>query len=172
VDVEQFGVPLKFTGPLWDSKTLHSMFLDEANAAIGDMDKSKVGVILVGHGQPDEWDQEFATETEQELLFRQKILDLLVEDGYQSENMGLAWMSFKEPKPAELVEKLLKNGVEMIVFFSAAISADSIHSQYDIPELIHEAEIPEDIPVINLGAWNDHPLTIQAIKELVLSQVE
>jgi protoheme ferro-lyase len=172
VGAEEFGIPLTFTGPLWNSSTLHRMFLEEANAVIGDMDKSKVGVILVGHGQPDEWDVEFPTETEQELLFREQILDLFVQDGYRSENMGLAWMSFKEPKPAEMVEKLLENGVEMIVFFSAAISADSIHSQYDIPELIHKADIPGQIPVINLGAWNDHPLAIQAIQELVLSQVE
>lgn len=172
VGLEEFGVPLNFTGPLWDSDTLHRMFLEKANAAIGDADKSKVGVILVGHGQPDEWDIEFTTETEQELLFREKIFDLFTEDGYHSENLGLAWMSFKEPKPAVLVEKLLSNGVEKILFFSAAISADSIHSQYDIPELVYEADIPEGFPVINLGAWNDHPLTIQAIKELVLSQVE
>ena len=172
VGLEEYGIPLKFTGPLWNSGTLHRMFLEEANAAIGEMDKSKVGVILVGHGQPDEWDQEFATETEQELLFRQKILDVFVEDGYRPDNLGLAWMSFKEPKPAEFVAQLIENEVEMIVFFSAAISADSIHSQYDIPELVYEAEIPGDIPVINLGAWNDHPLTIQAIQELVLTQVE
>jgi protoheme ferro-lyase len=172
VGVDQFGVPLRFTGPLWDSHTLHSMFLNEANAAIGDADKSKVGVILVGHGQPDEWDIEFPTETEQELLFREKILALFIEDGYQAENLGLAWMSFREPKPAELVEKLLNNGVERILFFSAAISADSIHSQYDIPELIHQADIPEGFPIIDLGAWNNHPLTIKAIQDLVLSQVE
>lgn len=172
VGVEEYGIPLRFTGPLWNSNTLHSMFLDKANAAIGDMDKSKVGVILVGHGQPDEWDDEFPTETGQELLFRELILDLFIEDGYNPENLGLAWMSFKEPKPAELVEQLLGNGVEMILFYSAAISADSIHSQHDIPELVFEADIPGDVPVINLGAWNDHPLTIQAIKELVLSQAE
>jgi hypothetical protein len=172
VGVEEFGIPLEFSGPLWNSNTLHRMFLEEANAAIGDMDKSKVGVILVGHGQPDEWDIEFPTETQQELIFREQILDLFIEDGYLPENLGLAWMSFKEPKPAELVEELLSNGVEKIVFFSAAISADSIHSQYDIPELIYEAQIPDHVQVINLGAWNDHPLTIQAITELVLSQVE
>lgn len=172
VGVEEYGIPLRFTGPLWNSNTLHSMFLDKANAAIGDMDKSKVGVILVGHGQPDEWDDEFPTETGQELLFRELILDLFIEDGYNPENLGLAWMSFKEPKPAELVEQLLGNGVEMILFYSAAISADSIHSQHDIPELVFEADIPGDVPVINLGAWNDHPLTIQAIKELVLTQAE
>jgi protoheme ferro-lyase len=126
----------------------------------------------VGHGQPDEWDIEFPTETEQELLFREKILALFIEDGYQPENLGLAWMSFREPKPAELVEELLDNGVEKILFFAAAISADSIHSQYDIPELIYQADIPAGFPIINLGAWNNHPLTIKAIQDLVLSQVE
>ena len=59
-----------------------------------------------------------------------------------------------------------------MLLFSAAISADAIHNQYDVPELINEAEIPEGFPVINMGAWNDHPLAIQAIKELVLSQME
>lgn len=172
VNAEDYGASLKLTGPLWNSATLHRMFLDKTNAAIGETDKSKVGVILVGHGQPDEWDLEFPTETEQEILFREHVMDVLIADGYDPENLGLAWMEFKEPKPAEKVEELLNLGVEKIIFFSAAISADSIHSQYDVPELIHEAEIPDGFPVINMGAWNDHPLAIQAIKELVLSQME
>ena len=48
------------------------------------------------------------------------------------------------------VEEFLQNGIEKLLFFSAAISADAIHSQYDIPELVHEAEYPEGFPVINL----------------------
>ncbi len=172
VNAEDYGASLKLTGPLWNSETLHRMFLEKTNAAIGETDKSKVGVILVGHGQPDEWDVEFPTETEQEILFREYVLDLLTADGFDPENLGLAWMEFKEPKPAEKVEELLNKGVEKIIFFSAAISADSIHSQYDVPELIHEAQTPEGFPVINMGAWNDHPLAIQAIKELVLNQME
>ena len=47
---EEFGVPVIFTGPLYDSETLQSMFVERANANIGDADKSKVGVLLVGHG--------------------------------------------------------------------------------------------------------------------------
>jgi protoheme ferro-lyase len=164
---EDYGVEVRFTGPLWDSATMHRMFLEKANAAIGDTDKSRVGVVLVGHGQPVEWDTEFPTETEHELKFRQAVLALLVADGYQPENMGLAWMEFKQPHPKEKVEELLKNGVEKIIYFSAAISADSIHSQSDVPELIHEAAIPANIDAINLGAWNDHPLAIQAIREKI-----
>jgi hypothetical protein len=58
--------------------------------------------------------------------------------------------------------------VEKIFYFSAAISADSIHSQYDVPELIHKAKVPDRFPIISLGAWNDDPIVIQAIKETIL----
>ncbi len=164
---EDYGVEVRFTGPLWDSATMHRMFLEKANAAMGDTDKSKVGIILVGHGQPGEWDKEFPTETAHELKFRESALALLAADGYKPENMGLAWMEFKEPHPKEKVEELLRNGVEKIIYFAAAISADSIHSQSEIPELIHEADLPAGMDVINLGAWNDHPLAIQAIQEKI-----
>ena len=54
----------------------------------------------------------------------------------------------------------------MISYFSAAISAESIHSEYDVPELVSQAEMPPGRhPCRTWGAWNDHPLTIQAIAE-------
>lgn len=168
LNIEQtFGIPVKYTGPLYDSQTLKSMFIQKANANIGDTDKSKVAILLVGHGQPDEWDVEWPTETEQELSFRYDVLALLAADGYQPDNLSLAWMEFKEPKPAEKVEEFLQNGIEKLLFFSTGISADAIHSQYDIPTLVYEAEYPEGFPVINLGAWNDNPIVIQAIKEKI-----
>jgi protoheme ferro-lyase len=164
---EELGVPLLFTGPLYDSETLQSMFVERANAHIGDTDKSDVGILLVGHGQPDEWDVEWATETEQEIGFREDVLKQLEADGYRPENLSLAWMEFKEPKPADKVEEFIGNGVKRVLYFSAAISADAIHSQSDVPALVNEAEVPEGFPLINLGAWNDDPIVIQAIKEKI-----
>jgi hypothetical protein len=94
-------------------------------------------------------------------------MELFIQDGFKSENLSLAWMEFKNPKPAEIIERFLKNGVEKVLYFSAAISADSIHSQYDIPELVHKARVPKGYPLLNLGAWDDDPLVIQAIKEKI-----
>jgi protoheme ferro-lyase len=164
---ERFGVPLVFTGPMYDSKTLQSMFVQRANAHIGDTAKSEVGILLVGHGQPDEWDVEWATETEQEIGFRKAVLELFENDGYHPENLGLAWMEFKEPEPAERIEEWLGNGVKKVLYFSAAISADAMHSQWDIPTLVNKSRVPEGYPLINLGAWNDDPIVIQAIKEKI-----
>jgi hypothetical protein len=143
------------------------MFVQRANANIGDTDKSKVGILLVGHGQPDEWDVEWPTETEHEIGFRKDVLDLLADDGYNHDYLSLAWMEFKEPKPAEKIEEFLDNGIEKLMFFSAAISADAIHSQYDIPDLVYEADFPEGFPIVDLGAWNNDPIVIQAIKEKI-----
>jgi protoheme ferro-lyase len=164
---EEFGIPIVYTGPMYDSASLKSMFVQRANAHNREIDKSEVGILLVGHGQPDEWDREWATETNQEISFREDILKLLAEDGYKRENLSLAWMEFKQPKPARITEKLIQNGVKKILFFSAAISADSMHSQYDVPMLMKEAKVPDHIEMVNLGAWNDDPQVIQAIKEKI-----
>ena len=167
LNVEEYGATLEFTGPLFDSELLRSMFVNRTRAHIGETDVSKVGVLLVGHGQPDEWDVEWSTETEQEIGFREAVLRDFEQAGFHPQNLSLAWMAFKEPKPAPKVEEFVTNGVEKVVFFSAAISADSIHSQYDIPELVHEADVSEDVQILNLGAWNNDPIVIQAIKEKI-----
>ena len=160
-------VPIEYTGPLYDSKTLQSMFVQRANAHLDGTDKSRVGVLLVGHGQPVEWDAEWPTETEQEIGFRQDVLELLAQDGYRPEHISLAWMEFKNPKPKDKVEEFSQNGAEKVFYFSAAISADAIHSQYDIPALVHKARVPEGYPLVNLGAWNDDQIVIRAIKEKI-----
>ena len=167
MDPEAYGVELRFTGPLWDSEPMYQMFVDRVNANRGDIDKSKVGVLLVAHGQPDEWDEIWPTQTEQELLFGERILQRLVADGYRRENIGKGWMSFKDPVPAVEVERIFGNGVEKLFFFSYTIAAAGIHSQYDIPDLVYEADVPDDFPIVNLGAWGNDPLAIQAIKEKI-----
>jgi protoheme ferro-lyase len=167
VGVEDFNIAVKYTGPLYDSETLHNLFVERVKVNMNGTDKSKVGILLVGHGQPDEWDREFALETEHELLFRNKILDRFEHEGFHRKNLSLAWMEFKEPKPAPKVEEFLTNDVEKIYYFSAAISADALHSQYDVPLLISKARNPRNIPIVNLGAWNDDPIAIQAIMEKV-----
>lgn len=167
VPVSDLGIEVVHTCPLWNSATLHRMFLDKVEAATGDTDRSRIGVLLVGYGQPDEWDVEFATETEQEIVFRQSVLDLLVENGYLPENLSMAWMMFKQPRPVEKVEELVARGVEKILYFSAAISADSLSSQSHVPEMLERAEVPGSVELVNLGAWDDHDLTIEAIFERV-----
>lgn len=165
--LENYNIPIVYTGPMWDSARLREMFIDRVNRNLGDIPKEKVGILLVGHGQPDEWDVEWSTETEQEISFRENVLADLANDGFVPENMSMAWMEFKDPKPKAKVEEFYANGLEAVYYFSAAISADAMHAQYDVPALIAEANVPEDFPLINLGAWNNDPIVIDAIMEKI-----
>jgi hypothetical protein len=167
LDLKKYNIDLRFTEPLWNSRLLMLAFIEKIYKEIGDTKKEKVAVALIGHGQPYEWDKEWPTLTEQENSFRDNIIEMLVEEGFDRMNLGNAWMEFKDPKPYTLMKKFVENGVEKILYFAASISADSIHSQSDIPELVHRYHFPEDIEVINLGAWNDHPMVISAIKERI-----
>ncbi len=169
---EEFGVPVKFTRPLWDSPTLHRMFLEKIDEDLENEDKSKIGILLVGHGQPSEWDVLFPTQTQHETAFREKIRTLLVAHGYLEDNISFAWMEFKDPKPSEKIKEFVRKGIQRIYYFAASISADSIHSQYDIPELIKQAKVHKNVKLINMGAWNNHPLVIKAIKERIEEQLE
>ena len=168
---ERFAVVLR-AGPLWDSAILHAMFVDRASKAIGDTDRSRVGVLLIGHGQPPEWDALWPTETAQEIRFREQILDLFEAHGYRRSLLGMAWMEFREPKPAQRVEELVAQGATTILYFAAAISAAAIHSEYDVPALVARARVPDHVRLINLGAWNDDPIVIQAIKAKIDGQLD
>ncbi len=165
--LEERGVRVLYTEPLWDSALLRRSFLEKANQAIPPAERASTGVLLVGHGQPEEWDKEFATETEHENLFREQLRRDFIENGYKPENVRLAWMAFREPNTTYAVNELAASGIKKMVFFSAAISADGIHSQSDIPELVQKAKASRQVEVVDLGAWNDHPLVIKAIKEKI-----
>lgn len=167
LDIDDLEVPIAFTGPLWGSPTLHRMFVDKVEQARGDVPREDVAVLLVGHGQPDEWDREWPTETEHELQLRHSIIDALVAAGYDRKLLDLAWMEFKSPKVPERALAMAAAGARKFMYFSAGISAESLHSQYDVPKLVEKAGLGPSVQPINMGAWNDHPLTIQAIAERV-----
>jgi len=77
------------------------------------------------------------------------------------------------PHPNEAAWQAVKAGanknVRLILVFSSSISAEGIHSAYEIPEMLNEVSVPEGVRLVNLGAWNDHPLVLQAIAERIES---
>lgn len=167
LNLEQHGIPVCTTYPLWNSDHLIQMFVQQTEQMRRDMPREKVGVLLVAHGQSPEADEIYPKQTKQETDFRLAIRSRLVEQGYPSQNVSLAWMEFREPTPQDGLRSLLKEGVELVLVYSSSISAEGIHSTYEIPEMLSEVELPAGVRMVNLGAWNDHPLVLQAIAERI-----
>ena len=58
-------------------------------------------------------------------------------------------------------------GIEKILVLAASLSADSIHSDVEVPAAVAEANLPKDIQVEYVSQYGDHPLAIQAMKEKI-----
>ncbi len=167
INPESFGVQVCYTGALWDSQPLQTSFVQRANEMTGDMDKSKVGILLVGHGQPTEWEKIYPAQNKQESLYRDAIREKLISDGYLPDNVVLGWMEFQEPSITKSITELSGRGLEKILVLAASLSADSIHSDVEVPAAVAEANLPKDIQVEYVGQYGDHPLAIQAMKEKI-----
>ena len=79
------------------------------------------------------------------------------------ENIVSGWMSFQEPTIAQSAKNLVENNVKKILVFSVSLSADSIHSEVDVPKAIRSANLPEGIQIEYIGQYVDHPLAIEAL---------
>jgi len=168
VEPEKYGIDVCYANTLWAPEALQQMFVQRANIHLGDTDKSRAGILLVGHGQPEDWDSIYPTQTEQEVAFRMQVRQRLIEDGYSPEKIVLAWMEFKQPDVLEGVQELLAQDVDHILFFSASISADAIHSIIQVPHEVESANVPPEVKLTNMGAWGNSPLVIEAIRQRIL----
>jgi protoheme ferro-lyase len=167
VNPQQYGIEVNYTGALGDSDTLQSVFVDRANNLTVDYAKSDVGVLLIGHGQPDEWEDLYPEQNAQESAYRNGIRDKLIADGFNGDNVKLGWMSFQEPSIATSAAALAANGVDIIIVCSVSLSAKSVHSLVDAPKGIEEANLPSDIVIEYVDQFGDHPLAIQAMAEKI-----
>jgi sirohydrochlorin ferrochelatase len=167
VEPEKYGVETCYTGALWDSESLQKVFVERANEMLNGADKSKVGILLVGHGQPTEWENIYPAQNKQESQYREAIREKLIADGFTPGNVVLGWMEFQEPNIASAAQTLAGRGVEKILVFAVSLSADSIHSDVDVPHAVREAKLSDDIVVEFIGQYGDHPLAIQAMKEKI-----
>lgn len=158
---------MSYTGALGDSESVQQVFVERANELSIDLNKSDVGILLVGHGQPTEWENLYPEQNQQETQYRDGIRNKLIADGFTPENILLGWMSFQEPSIIESAQALAENGVKKILVFSVSLSAEAIHSLVDVPKDVEAAELPAEIAVEYIGQYGDHPLAIQAMVEKI-----
>jgi protoheme ferro-lyase len=159
------GLRVMRTPVLWDDARLARMVAEKVLRAAGDRDRSTVGVMLVGHGQPIQWDAEHPTETQQEQAFRAAIRSVLVQAGFRADLVSEAWMSFRDPKVPDRVRELAQRGARTVIGVPVTISADSLHSLHDTPALVRKGAHGTGLEVLDVGGWNTEPLLVELLAD-------
>jgi protoheme ferro-lyase len=132
-----------------------------------DYDRDEVGILLVGYGQPTEWENIYPEHNRQDSEYRDGIRVKLIAEGFPEEKIIKCWMWFQQPTIQESARKLENLEIRKLLVFSVCLSAEAIHSQNVVPEEIIEADLSEEIQIEYVGQYGDHPLAIQAMVEKI-----
>lgn len=168
--VEAMGLPeagIRWvrTPALWDDPRLAQMVANKVIRATGSRDRATVGVMLVGHGQPAQWDLTHPTETAQEVAFRSAVRDILLAEGYAPGLVSDGWMSFREPRVPARVRELAAAGATSVIGVPVTISADALHSLHDTPALVRRGARRTALEVIDVGGWNTEDLLVEILAD-------
>lgn len=165
------GVRIAFSPPLWSSTGIARAVADRVIAAVPPADRATTGVVLVGHGQPWQWDREYPAGSEHETYFAQRVRALLIEEGFGPELVRIGWLDWQDPGVSEAVRHLVAFGCRHVVVVPAAMPVETLGTLIDLRGAADEAVLGTNVRLDVLPAWGDHPAVIGAVADAATSAI-
>ncbi len=166
------GVRVAYAAPLWSSSGVARAVADRVLASVPAPDRGTTGVVLVGHGQPWQWDREYPAGSEHETYFAQRVRALLLEEGFGPELVRIGWLDWQDPGVSEAVRHLVAFGCRRVVVVPAAMPVETLGTLIDLKGSAEEAVLGTHVRLDVLAAWGDHPDVAAALAESARSAIE
>ena len=163
------GVAWVMSKPLFYRPEPTQLVINKIMRAAGNIPPDKIGILLISHGEPDQWALSSTIHTkcnEQEKAFALCVKKGLIERGFLWENIVRGFNEFTHPELPEAVEKLADKNLEKVIVMTSFGSTDCMHVNYDIPTKSKSALVDPNLEIVCLGGWNYDPLVIKAYVEL------
>jgi protoheme ferro-lyase len=157
------GVYVSYAAPLWGASCLTDRVAERIVTAMGDRPRDRVGVVLVGHGQPAEWHAGHPTWTEQETFFQQRVNVQLQEAGLPPQNIRLAWLDWSEPDVTEAVRHLAALDNDLVIVVPSVMPVETLGTFEDLRQAVHFARVAESVETVILGAWGEDPVVVEEL---------
>lgn len=167
VKLQTESIKFKSTNYLWDSELIAESYLEKVNSSIQVMDKSRAGVILIGETFSKETSNEIYIK--QDVLFREKIRNLLKKDGYDNNKIRLSFLNKR--LIAEEVERLMEYGVGQIIIVHTSNQSQKNSSLRMVQNVIKSSEVPQDIKITQIYGWTpDEYILEELLKRIELAK--
>jgi protoheme ferro-lyase len=165
-------VRVAYSAPLWSRTGVARAVADTVLASIAPADRATTGVVLVGHGQPWQWDREYPAGSEHETYFAQRVRALLVEAGFGPELVRIGWLDWQDPGVSEAVRHLVAFGCKRVVVVPAAMPVETLGTLIDLRGTAEEAVLGTHVRLDVLPAWGDHPGVVAAVADAAVAAVQ
>ncbi|ABR49043.1 hypothetical protein Amet_2893 [Alkaliphilus metalliredigens QYMF] len=163
LNLMQEGIQIKTTYPLWDSDLMAQSFLQQVLNQTQSQRQDNIGVILLGEelGQGREGLQY----VKQDLLFRQKVKDLMINEGFQ---LGRIRFSGLDGKHIEReMEKLMTYGVREMVILQTAHLDDEGTSRLVVEKASKKAQVPYTVNIRHIIGFEGNEFLVRELQQRI-----
>ncbi len=166
------NVRVAYSAPLWSRTGVARAVADRVLASIAPAERATTGVVLVGHGQPWQWDREYPAGGEHETYFAQRVRALLAEAGFGPELVRIGWLDWQDPGVSEAVRHLVAFGCRRVVVVPAAMPVETLGTLIDLRGAAEEAVMGTPVRLDVLPAWGDQPGVVAAVADAAIAAVQ
>ncbi|HZL05059.1 MAG TPA: ferrochelatase, partial [Coriobacteriia bacterium] len=156
---------------IWRIEALATRLAERILETTRGIDPGLVGVALLAEGTPKQWEADYATWTEHETYFLQRVRLLLTERGINANAVRIGWLEWQSPDVTETVRHLAATGCERIIVVPATAASSTLGTMVDLPHLIDSARLPDAVHALALSAWNDDPGMADALAESIIRTI-
>lgn len=163
--LRELDVDVRYTEPLWGAERIAALLASRVMA--GTVEPRTTGVVLVGHGQPEERARTNPALDEQETAFLNRVRLLLVERGIPEGNVRIAWAEWNTPDVTSAVRHVAALGCQRIAVVPATYPLDTITTRLDLQVGVRQARIDEAVAIVTLPAWKDDEAVVETLRSQV-----
>lgn len=160
--LDQCDVELSYTDGLADADRVGALVAGRIMRSVDDA--AATGVVLVGHGQPEDRSRANPEFDEDENRFLNRVRLLLNERGLSEGNVRVAWMEWRSPNITSAVRHLAALGCRRVIVSPSCYALDTIATRLDMEIAVRQARVDESIAVVTLPAWRDDPLLVEELR--------
>lgn len=166
---EAYGASVVDITSISSSDRIPELLVKRVQGAAGDA--AAAGVVLVGHGQPEERARRRPAFGEAETVFMSRLRLLLNEHGVPNDRVRIAWSEWMEPGVTSEVRHLAALGCERIIVVPAVFPLDTLSTSLDLGLAARHARVEDSVQVTVLPGWGADDIVVDELKRLVLETV-
>lgn len=149
INPQQYKIQVKATMPLWNSDDIAVSCVEWINGYIPDEKRNKVGILIRGSGYYE--GMENNQYVKQEILFREKVKDGLLEEGYNEKQIRMSFNN--ENRIVRELNELMLKGVSDIYVFQGASLYDDPFDIYKIKRILDKVDKPQRVTLTYISGW-------------------
>lgn len=168
--LDSCGVPVLYSHGLADSERLAGMQATKIMQALDD--PRSTGVVLVGHGQPEDRARRNPDYDLDESRFLNRVRMLLTERGLADTHVKVAWSEWRTPDVSSSVRHLAALGCRRVIVMPTCYPLDTIGTRLDLEIAVRQSRVEETIAVVTMPAWRDDPAVVEELRSRAVRLVQ